>query len=81
MLGAAMSLGTEDAERMRLVDHQPRVVFLFQLDQPRQVGGVPVHRVQPLHDDQRTLVEMAVGREDTLQRFGIVVAEGVHRRA
>ena len=81
MLRTAMSLGTEDAESMRLVDHQPRIVLLFQLDERRQVGGVPVHRVQSLDNDQRTLVQMAIGREDTLQRFGIVVAERVHRRA
>ena len=81
MLGRAPARGPEHAQRMGLVDHQPGAVLLLQLDEPRQVGDVAVHRIQALDDDERALVEMAMLLKQLLERLQIVVAEGQRRGA
>ena len=43
-------------DRMRLVDHQQRLVPSLHLDELGKVRVVPVHAVHPLHNDQHPAV-------------------------
>ena len=51
-LAGAGSAGTEHAEAVRLVDHQPRAVLPAERDDLRQRGDVALHRVDPVDNYQ-----------------------------
>jgi hypothetical protein len=44
---------------VRLVDHQPRAVRLAQLDDPRQVGDVALHREDAVDDHEHAAAVLA----------------------
>ena len=76
MLGKAATARAEDAERVRLIDHQPGAVALLQLDELRQVGDVAVHGIEAFDDDQRVAARAPVRAQQPLEVIEIVVPEG-----
>ena len=66
----------EHADRMRLVHQQKRLVFLLQLDEPRELCDVAVHAVDAFHGDEHAPVVRPQLGELLLQRVGVVVREG-----
>ncbi len=79
MLGDPPSGRAEHADRMRLVEHQPGVVPLLDLDQTRQIGDVSVHAVKTLGDDQHPAHGAASPGEELLEMIEVVVTES-HQR-
>ena len=56
VLGRAATVLAEDAEAVRVVDHQPRAVAVLALHDPRKIREIPLHREHAVDDDQLALV-------------------------
>ena len=75
-LAGTGAAGSENAERMRLVNHQPRAVPLAQLDYLGQGGHVPFHREDAVDDDQDAAAVADRLLKRVLEPVEPVVAEG-----
>ena len=80
-LAGAGAAGAEHAGAVRLVDHQPRAVRLAQLDDPRQVGDVALHREDAVDDDEDAAAVVARALEHLLELVEAAVAERAQLRA
>ena len=78
LLGEAASVGAEDAEGVRLIDHQPGGVTVGQVAQLGQGRLVAVHREEGLGHDQGVLIPGPVVAQQLGQvlRVGMSVDEG-----
>ena len=70
MMNDAAPLGADHPERMSLIDIHHSSIFLGSLHHGRQVGNVPGHTEDAIHDDEATRFF-----RDSLE----TVAEGIHR--
>ena len=66
---------------MGLVDHDPCIEAVAQLQRPGQIGNVPVHAVEPLDHDQHAAEFRPSLDEQFFQRVHVVMGEGQRRRA
>ena len=74
VVASAPPVIAEDAESVRLIDHDAGVVFLRERDDLRQLGHVALHAEDAVDDDQLDLVGLAF-LELLFQRLHIVVLE------
>ena len=81
MLGNAVATLAQNAERVGFVYHQPGLITRLDVNQPRQVGIVPVHAVETLDHDHCAFVFAAVGGQYLLEIVEIVMGEAAARRA
>ena len=70
----------ENAERVRLIHHQPGVVPRLHLDELREVGEVTVHRIKALDHHQNALVPPAHAGKRLIHPVEIIVWKGQPRR-
>ena len=61
---------------MRVVDHQPRSMAFFDVDQRIEITDVPIHAVEAFGDDKGPLMAAARLRQDCVQRCHVVMREG-----
>ena len=73
MFADTAAVGTEHADRMCLVEHQPSLIPPRQGAEGRQVGHVAVHAVMAFDHDQRPPGLTAVGGEEPLGGGNVVV--------
>ena len=62
MLEDPLAARTKHPKAMGVVDHQPGLVTVLDLDQRWQIGDVAVHAVESLGDDQNTVILASNGR-------------------
>ncbi len=72
----ALSTGAQHPEAMGVVDHQPRLTAILDLDQRGQVADVAVHAVKALGDDQNPVVLAPDGCKRPIERLHVVMGEG-----
>src|ERR1043166_5853543 len=80
MLGDAAPGAPEDAEGMRLVDHQHEPVAALRLDGARRRENIAVHAVDALGDEEAAPCRRAQLREEPVERCPILVPEAENLR-
>jgi len=55
-MGRGSPAAAEHADRVRVIDHQPRTVLLAEGDDLRQGGDIALHAVEAIHHDELALV-------------------------
>ena len=65
----------QNAETVRVVDHQPRLAPGLHCDQRREVADVAIHAVVPLRDDQHPLISAPDRLQHRVERRDVVVRE------
>ena len=79
LAGAGPAL-PEDAERVRLIDHQPGAVALRQVGDRVQRGDVALHREHAVDDDEHPAAVLLGLLQPVLEQIQPVVAEGAKLR-
>ena len=79
-LARAGAARAEHAGAVRLVDHQPRAVRAAELDDPRQVGDVALHREDAVDDHEHAAAVVAGALEHLLELVEPAVAERAQLR-
>ena len=68
----ALAARSDHAERVRVVDQEPRAVLLHDLDDLVDLGDLALGAEDPVGDDERALFRLELF-ERLVERFGVVV--------
>ena len=72
---------TENAERVRLVDHQPRLMPLLDVDQLRQRRDIAIHGVEALGNNEYPLIVVPTCSQQGVEGRHVIVREALASRA
>src|SRR5262249_48792641 len=73
MLGRSVTAFPQHPKGVRFVDHEPRVVAGFDVDEAWQVRVVPVHAVETLNNNQRALERTTFCRQHPIEAIEIIM--------